>query len=69
MISTVPCVLDGLTAVICVSETTLNEGAMTLPNRMAVAFVKYDPVRVTDVPPLVEPLAGVTPVTTGIGVR
>ena len=56
--STVPTLPAGLTAVICVSELTVNELATVEPNWMPVAPMKFVPVIVTDVPPLVGPALG-----------
>ncbi len=62
--STVP-VPAGLSAVIEVSLTTLTFVAAVVPKSTAVAPVNPVPVIVTRVPPAVEPLVGLRPVTTG----
>jgi len=48
-----------------VPELTVKLVAATVPNFTAVAPVKLVPVMVTDVPPLVGPAFGLTPVTVG----
>src|ERR1700733_12423736 len=55
----------GAVAMIDVAELTVNESAETVPNLTTVAPVKFVPVIVTTVPPIVEPTAGETPVTEG----
>jgi hypothetical protein len=62
--STVPKASTGDVAVIDVAEFTVN-GAAVPPNLTAVAPVKPVPVIVTVVPPVVEPVVGLIPVTTG----
>ena len=54
----------GVTAVILLSLTILNDFALSSPKMTLVAPVKPDPVSVTDVPPLAEPDAGEIWVTT-----
>lgn len=58
----------GETAVICVGESTVNELAGVEPNVTPVAPVKFVPVMVTLVPPLVGPVVGLTEVIAGRGV-
>ena len=62
---TVPAEWGGLVVVICVSETTVNDAGVP-PNVTPVAPVKLLPEIVTEVPPVVGPLEGNTPVTLGI---
>ncbi len=62
--STVP-VPAGLSAVIVVPLTTVRFVAGVVPKSTAVAPVKPVPVIVTRVPPAVEPLVGLRPVTVG----
>nr|WP_280295046.1 hypothetical protein [Nocardia abscessus] len=57
----------GVTAVIWVSELTVNEVAGVLPKLTAVAPVKPEPVRVTVVPPPVEPWLGLMLLNAGTG--
>ena len=57
----------GVTAVIWVSETTVNEVAAAEPKVTAVAPVKPLPSTVTVVSPPVGPVLGVTPVIAGVG--
>ena len=64
MTSTVP-VPAGLVAVIEVSLTTVKSVAAVVPKSTTVAPVNPVPVIVTEVPPVVGPLVGVRPVTTG----
>ena len=64
--STVP-LLAGLIAVIWVSLSTVKLVAAVEPNETLVAPVKPLPVMVTLVPPFVDPLVGLTPVTVGRG--
>ncbi|CAM5551629.1 putative protein OS=Kitasatospora aureofaciens OX=1894 GN=HS99_0009385 PE=4 SV=1 [Kitasatospora aureofaciens] len=54
----------GAVAVICVSETTVNDGAATALNRTAVASENPEPVSVTTDP--VAPDAGLIESITGI---
>lgn len=63
--STTPAVSAGAFAVIVVAEVTVKDDALTLPKCTAVAPVKPVPEIVTEVPPVVGPLFGVTPVTVG----
>ena len=65
--STAPVPWAGDTAVIDVDENTVKDSAANRANRTAVTTVKFAPVIVTVVPPVVEPLAGVTAVTVGSG--
>jgi hypothetical protein len=51
------------------SETTVNDVAATVPKVTAVAPVKPEPVSVTEVPPAVEPVNGVTLVAWGSAVK
>jgi len=55
----------GETAVICVSESTVNDAAGTLPKWTAVAPESREPVIVTVVPPEAGPLFGLKLVMTG----
>ncbi len=55
----------GATAVIWVSDTTVNEVAGTRPNRTAVAPVNPLPVRVTVVPPVTGPELGLIETSVG----
>jgi hypothetical protein len=57
----------GDTAVKVVEEVTLNDVAASEPNLTAVAPVKVVPVTVTEVPPAVEPVLGLTEETVGAG--
>jgi hypothetical protein len=66
--STVPDDPAGDTAVTVVDDVTLNDAAATEPNLTAVAPVKLVPVTVSEVPPAVEPVLGLTLVTVGAGV-
>ena len=61
----VPAVPAGVTAVIELDDTTATLVAGAPPMVTPVAPVKPVPVRVTAVPPAVEPLEGVTAVTVG----
>jgi hypothetical protein len=61
---TTPTEPTGEVAVICVALLTVNV-ADAVPNFTAVAPVKLVPVTVTEVPPAVGPLVGLTPVTVG----
>jgi hypothetical protein len=58
--STVPADPAGVTAVIWVSELTVNEAASVPPKLTAVAPANAVPVRVTVVPPAVDPWLGLT---------
>ena len=58
----------GDSAVKVVDDVTLNDAAVTEPNLTAVAPVKLVPVTVTEVPPAVEPVFGLTEETVGAGV-
>jgi hypothetical protein len=55
----------GTTALITVSETTLNEVAAVKPKVTAVAFVKPKPLITAVFPPAIGPLVGLTVLTTG----
>jgi hypothetical protein len=55
----------GDTAVKVVDEVTLNDTAAIDPNLTAVAPLKPLPVTVTEVPPAIEPVFGLTFVTVG----
>ena len=59
--------LDGEVAVALVDELTVTLVAAVLPNFTVIPLAKPVPVRVTDVPPATEPVAGLTPVTVGGG--
>ena len=63
--STVPEDPAGDTAVRVVEDVTLNDVAATEPNLTDVAPVKLVPVTVSEVPPAVEPVLGLTLVTVG----
>ena len=65
VMSTVPAGLAGEVAVICVSESTVNEAAGVAPKVTAVAPVKSAPVMTTEVPPAVGPELGTTELTAG----
>ena len=58
----------GVTAVIVVAFTTTKLATATLPTFTLVAFVRYVPVNVIAVPPVVGPLLGVTSEIVGSGV-
>ena len=57
----------GDTAVTVVDDVTMNDAAGTEPNLTAVAPLKLVPVTVTEVPPAVEPVFGLTEETVGAG--
>ena len=61
--ATLPAAPAGLVVVIWVSDSTVNDVAAVVPNFTAVAPVKPVPVIVTAVPPLVEPVVGLSAVT------
>ena len=63
--STVPAAPAGEVAVIEVADTTVTPVASAVPNFTAVAPVRLVPVMVTGVPPLVEPVVGLTALTVG----
>jgi hypothetical protein len=65
VMSTVAAEWAGAVAVICVAELTVKLVAAVPPKLTAVAPVKLVPVIVTDPPPAVVPLDGLTPVTVG----
>ena len=58
----------GLVAVMDVGELTVNPVAGDVPKLTAVAPVKFVPVIVTGVPPVVAPEVGLTAVTVGADV-
>jgi hypothetical protein len=62
--STVPAELAGAVAVIEVALFTVKLAELD-PKFTAVAPVKFVPVSVTLVPPVVDPLAGLTPLIVG----
>jgi hypothetical protein len=62
---TAPAVPAGVVAVICVALTTTTLVAAVLPNVTVAPAAKLVPVMVTAVPPAVEPVFGLTPVTVG----
>jgi len=64
---TAPALPAGVVAVIVVLFTTVTPVAAALPNVTVAPVAKFVPVIVTDVPPPVEPLFGLTPLTVGIG--
>jgi hypothetical protein len=64
--STVPAVPGGEVALSCVELVTVKATA-AVPNCTAVAPVKFVPVTVTEVPPVVIPDVGLMPVTVGGG--
>ena len=66
VMSTVPAACAGDVAVICVSELMVKLVAAVAPKLTAVTLVRPEPVMVTDVPPAVEPAAGLTEVMTGV---
>jgi hypothetical protein len=63
--STRPVACAGVTAVMVVALMTVTPVAAPPPNVTLVALVKLVPVMVTAVPPSVDPLLGLTPVTVG----
>ena len=63
VMSTVPALCPGLTAVICVSESTWKLNAGVAPNSTSIARENLVPVITTEVPAL--PVDGVTFVTVG----
>jgi hypothetical protein len=65
VISTVPALPAGLTAVMEVTELTVKLVAAVEPNLTDVAPARFVPVIVTDVPPPVPPAVGLTAVTVG----
>lgn len=60
-----PAVPGGAVALIAVGETTLNAGAAAPPKLTPVAPSRLLPLIVTVVPPLLGPVAGPLPLTTG----
>ena len=60
-----PAAPAGVTAVMLVAETTTTLVAATPPTVTLVAPVRFAPVRVIAVPPIVEPLVGLTDVIVG----
>jgi hypothetical protein len=63
---TAPAVPAGVVAVIEVLLTTVTFVAAAEPNVTVAPEAKLVPVIVTDVPPAVEPVLGLTPVTVGL---
>jgi hypothetical protein len=63
--STVPADPGGATAVRELALFTTNDAAAVEPNLTALAPVNPDPKTVTDVPPDVDPVLGLTAVTAG----
>ena len=64
-----PAVPAGVTAVMLVAETTTTLVAATPLTVTLVAPVRFAPVRVIAVPPIVEPLVGLTDVIVGTGMK
>ena len=64
---TVPAAPAPVTAEMVVAESTVNDDAAAVPKRTDVAPVKFVPVRVTVVPPVVGPEPGLTALTVGGG--
>ncbi len=64
--STGPTGPAGAVAVMLVALLTVKTAAVA-PNLTALAPVKFVPVTVTEVPPVLTPDSGLTPVTTGVG--
>jgi hypothetical protein len=62
---TAPALRAGVVAVICVPLTTTTLLAAVLPKVTVAPETKFVPVIVTAVPPAVEPLLGLAPVTVG----
>src|SRR5277367_1942575 len=62
---TAPALPAGVTAVIVVAFTTVTPVAAVLPKVTVAPAAKFVPVIVTDVPPEVDPLFGLTLVTVG----
>jgi hypothetical protein len=62
---TAPALPAGVVAVICVALATTTLVAAALPNVTVAPEAKFVPVIVTDVPPAVVPLFGLTLVTVG----
>ena len=62
---TAPATWAGMVQVIVLELTTMTLVAAVPPKVTPVAPVKFDPVRVTLVPPAVLPMAGETAVTVG----
>lgn len=65
MTSTMPGKFGGLTAVIDVSEFTLNDAAGTVPKLTPIAPVKWLPLTATEVPPADGPMLVPSPLTAG----
>ena len=63
---TAPALLAGVVAVMVVLLTTVTLVAGAVPNVTVAPEAKLVPVMVTAVPPAVEPLLGLTPVTVGV---
>jgi hypothetical protein len=64
---TVPAAWAGVVAVTFVGDVTCTAVAAEEPNVTVVVPVRWVPVMVTFVPPVVEPEVGVTEVTVGAG--
>jgi hypothetical protein len=64
---TAPALPAGVVAVIVVLFTTVTPVAAALPNVTAAPVAKFVPVIVTDVPPAVDPVFGLTLLTVGTG--
>ena len=62
---TAPVLPPGVVAVMVVLLTTVTLVAAALPNVTVAPDAKFVPVIVTEVPPDVDPLFGLTPVTVG----
>jgi hypothetical protein len=62
---TAPAVPAGVVAVIVVAFTTTTFAADPLPNVTVAPEAKFVPVIVTDVPPAVDPVFGLTLLTVG----
>ena len=60
-----PAMPAGVTAVMVVVEVTFSAVAATPPTVTLVVPVRFQPVRVIAVPPIVEPLVGLTDVIVG----
>jgi len=63
---TAPALPAGVVAVIVVLFTTTTFVADAVPNVTVAPVAKFVPVIVTAVPPAVDPLFGLTPVTVGV---
>ena len=58
--------VGGVTAVICVADTTVTDCSGSVPIFAVAPLIKPVPVIVIGVPPCVVPVAGVTDVTVGV---